>query len=258
MSFPATPIQPSAFKIKKAKAKGIDLKPTPGIELTGIQFLPESAERAPAIILLVSGDGLTTSHLAWAKTLSDAGYVALVVDSFGARGGKSYQDTPSLNMPDDAYSAFRYLAARPDVDAGRIGLLGFSLGGSHIFTTIAQTNSRIPAGFAPFSAVSIYPTCPPDGTVTIPLLILAGDADSLMSLRTCEAFVAQTQSHDNPIDLHVYPGATHFFDNPSYLKEDGKPAPTPKPFWFDDNHYDAMAHADAVDRVLGFFAASQP
>ncbi len=215
VTYKATPIQPSAFKLKKAKAKGIDLKPTPGIELSGILYLPDSEGLAPAVVILVSGDGLTQSHLAWAKTLSDEGYVALVVDSFGARGGTDFRDTPALNMPDDAYSAFRYLSARPDVDPGRISLLGFSLGGFHIFTAVSVTNARVPDGFSPVSAIAVYPECPPDGAVTVPMMVLAGDADKLISLSTCRAFVQQAENSDNPVELHVYPGTTHFFDNPA-------------------------------------------
>ncbi|MCP5089282.1 MAG: hypothetical protein GY952_21090 [Rhodobacteraceae bacterium] len=258
VTFRATPIQPSAFKVKKAKAKGIELEPTPGIELKGRQYLPDGAGPNPAVIILVSGDGLTQSHLNWAETLSEAGYVALVVDSFGARGGGNYQDTSALNMPDDAYSAFRYLAARTDVDVGRIGLLGFSLGGFHIFTVVSATNARVPDGFSPVSAIAVYPECQPDGAVTVPMMILAGDADQLMSLSTCRAFVQQTENSEHPVTLHVYPGVTHFFDNPAYTKGEGTSHEEPKPLWFEGNHYDKTAHADAVSRILEFLEAAHP
>ncbi len=258
VTFQATPIQPSAFKIKKAKAKGIDLKPTLGIELKGIQYLPSSDGPRPAVVILVSGDGLTQSHLAWAETLSEAGFVALVVDSFGARGGSNYLDTPALNMPDDIYSAFRYLAARSDVDAGQVSLLGFSLGGSHLFTTVNTDNARVPDGFSPISAIAIYPECQPVGAVTVPMMILAGDADKLMSLSNCRAFVQQTENSENPVALHVYPSVTHFFDNPAYSKTESTLSDGRMPMWFEGNHYDANAHADAVDRVLEFLGATQP
>lgn len=252
VKFQATTIQPSAFKIKKAKAKGIDLKPTAGIELRGVQYLPETDGPGPAVVILVSGDGLRQSHLSWAMILSKAGYVTLVVDSFGARGGINYLDTPALNIPDDAYSAFRYLSGRPDVDANRISLLGFSLGGSRLITTVTKENHRVPDGFNPVSAIAVYPECQPDGAVTTPLMILAGDADKLMSLSTCQAFVEQTAKNEYPAVIHVFPGVTHFFDNPEYSKFEGKLGNVPTPLWFKDNHYDANAHSDAVQRVLNF------
>lgn len=258
VTFQATLIQPSTFKVKKAKAKGIDLKPTPGIELKGIQYLPGSDGPRPAVVILVSGDGLTQSHLAWARLLSEAGYVALVVDSFGARGGSNFLDTPAMNMPDDTYSAFRYLATRPDVDANHISLLGFSLGGSRLFMTVNKNNARVPDAFRPVSAIAVYPDCQPDTAVTVPMMILAGDADKLMSLSNCRAFVQQTKNSENPATLHVYPGATHFFDNPTYSRNESTLGESPRPMWFEDNQYDANAHADAVDRVLAFLAATRP
>ena len=251
--FQASEIQPTAFKIRKAKAKGITLQPTPGIELRGYSYEPEQAGPHPAVIILVSGDGLSAAHMNWAESLSEAGYVALVVDSYGARGGTNHMDVHNVNMPDDAYSAFRYLAARPDVvDANRISLLGFSVGGSHLFTVVGEGNKRIPEGFKPEAAVAVYPTCPVEGAVTAPMLVLAGAADKQMSLGICQSFVQQTQSSPNPVELHVYPGATHFFDNPAYAKGQNVAADATKPMWFKDNHYNAEAHSDAVARVLDF------
>ena len=252
VTFQSTPIQPSVLKIRKAQAKGIELQPDDGIELKGVRFNPEGAGPNPAVILLVSGDGLTQSHLNWAQTLSEAGYKALVVDSFGSRGGTDYRDTPAMNMPDDAYSAFRYLAAQPDVDDTRISLLGFSLGGSHLFTTISAENPRVPPEFAPQSAIAVYPVCPADGSVTVPMMLLAGDADKLISLATCRGFVQRAQANNSPVTLHEYSAVTHFFDNPAYAKSGDTHASKPQSMWFQDNHYDAEAHADAVSRVLRF------
>ena len=257
VTFQATPIQPSAFRIERARAQGIELKPTPGIELKGRLYHPGYDGPHPAVIVLVSGDGLTQSHREWAKTLSGSGYVTLVVDSFGARGGSNFRDTPALNMPDDAYSAFAYLSGRADVNAEEIGLLGFSLGAWHLFRTVRTDNTRVPEGFNPFAAVAIYPRCPQDGSNKVPMLILAGDADRLMSLPTCRAFVQQAESSENPVILHVYPGATHFFDNPAYAKGEDTAGRTEQPMWFQDNHYNATAHADAVRRVLDFLNATR-
>ncbi len=253
VTFEATPIQPSKFKLKKAKAKGITLEPTPGITLKGQLFHPGGDGPFPAVIVLLSGDGLQASHVNWSKSLAERGFVALLVDSFASRGGSNFQDTPAMNMPDDAISAHRFLSPLPYVEKPRIGFLGFSLGASHLFTVLNPTYRNAPEGFRVAAAAAIYPVCPPDGAVIAPMLILAGDNDDLMSLAPCEAFSEQSANTGALTTLHVLKGATHFFDNPNYSKTGDRDGPPP--LWFETNHYDERAHQQALQMVMEHFDA---
>ena len=89
-------------------------------------------------------------------------------------------------------------------------------------------------------------------------MLLAGDADKLISLATCRRFVQQARARNTPVKLHEYAAATHFFDNPAYAKEGETSDSQPQPMWFQDNHYDSVAHADAVSRVLKFLETGNP
>jgi hypothetical protein len=76
----------------------------------------------------------------YCQALAAEGYVALAIDAwcFGERAGRSELDTFKRMlwrgqvlwgmMCFDSYRALDYLAARPEVDAGRIGTLGLSMG----------------------------------------------------------------------------------------------------------------------------------
>ena len=97
---------------------------------------------------------LSLRHKAWGREWADAGYLALLVDGFGPRGFPqgfprfSYDSRPDvLNEPTvrplDAYGALAYLRSRPDVIADRIGLQGWSNGGSAPSATWSLSGFRI-------------------------------------------------------------------------------------------------------------------
>ena len=244
VTFQASPIEPTAFKVKRAKAKGIELKATPGIELTGQFFASSAGGKSPAVVILVSGDGLQDSHLNWAAHLAEQGYAALVVDSFGSRGGFNAMDIAGVDYNDDAVSGYRYLSNRDDVDASRIAVLGFSTGGAQVMSVTNEATARIPDSFTPYAAVSLYPICPPDGVNKWPLLIVAGDADQMISLSSCTAHVENSQSQNHPAQMEVYPGATHFFDNPMYAADGDLGM-----LGFD---YSEAGHQEALARVVDY------
>jgi carboxymethylenebutenolidase len=91
---------------------------------------------------------LSQRHRAWGELLSENGYVALLVDGFGPRGyaggfpRHSYDTRPEAVSevavrPYDAVGGLAYLRSRPDVAADRIGLMGWSNGGSATLATMA-------------------------------------------------------------------------------------------------------------------------
>ena len=130
--------------------------------LTGYLFVPahRAAGRGPAVVMMHGRAGaystnakgrydastLSQRHGAWGELWAAQGYVALLVDSFGPRGHAqgfprfSYETRPAeLNevtvRPLDAYGALAYLRTRPDVAPDRVGLQGWSNGGSAALAT---------------------------------------------------------------------------------------------------------------------------
>lgn len=142
----------------------------------------------PAVILLHGRSGpysslargqfnvatLSKRHVKWARFWSRRGCFALVVDSFGPRGAAAgfaagtHANRPAdINevtvRPLDAYGALRYLANRTaEIDRNRIGLQGWSNGGSATLATMATSTLSwiglpVSAGFR--AAVAFYPGC---------------------------------------------------------------------------------------------------
>ena len=253
VSFKASDVEPSAFALKRAKAKGIELKPTPGIDLKGWLFEPAGDGPFPAVVILVSGDGLQMSHRNWGQSLTQSGMVALVIDSFGSRGSVDIRDGGLLNMVDDAISGHRYLSGRDNVAPDRLGLLGFSMGGRYVFNFMDATRPEYGRGRRFEAAVAVYPACSSVTQLSGPMLIIFGDRDEHSSLASCREAVAQSGTANHAMELAVYPGATHFFDNPNYDKTGNRPDPAaPKPIWFGGLDYDKPAHQRAVKQITGF------
>ncbi|MEH6633584.1 MAG: dienelactone hydrolase family protein [Halopseudomonas aestusnigri] len=253
VTFPSEPIPPSAFKAKQAKAKGITLLPTPGIDITGFVFRPEVSSPRPAVITLVSGDGLQNSHLEWGETLASWGYVNLLVDSFGSRGGTNRRDTNNANMYTDAYNAYRFLRTQDYVDPDQIALIGFSLGGSSLFSILNKSNPRRPVDITFQAGVALYPNCDTGIELNAPLMILQGDSDPINSSFSCETVSSEAPKWGNDISYYLYPDATHFYDNKNYSKVVGeRDKAAPLPFQFEMNHYNKAAHEDSLIRTKAF------
>jgi carboxymethylenebutenolidase len=120
------------------------------------------------------------------------------------------------------------ILARPD-SSGRLGLLGFSLGGFVAAATAAR-DDRVSALAVLYGGM---PERIAPGVKRLPPLIeLHGDADRNVAPADGEALVALAKSVGAPAEHIVYPGKAHGFD-------------------FADHD---PATADAIQRVTRFFA----
>jgi uncharacterized protein len=112
--------------------------PGGGVTLAGTLTRPAGPGPFPAVLLLTGSgpqdrDETISGHkpfLLLADTLTRAGYAVLRVDDrgVGGSGGDSGRATYD-DLAADALAGVAFLQRRPDVDIGRIGLLGHSEGG---------------------------------------------------------------------------------------------------------------------------------
>ena len=197
--------------------------------LTALWF-PAAASPAPAVALLHGCGGafdrrgqLSQRMREYAALFNRAGYHALIVDSLTPRYETELctQRTGSRRVTQsnrrlDALGAVAYLAERADVDAKKIGLVGWSNGGS---TVLAATNLRhrdvASAQVQPAFAVAFYPGCEADlrrgYKAAAPLLMLVGQSDDWTPPGPCRA-LAREASGPRP-EIEGYAGAYHGFDS---------------------------------------------
>jgi dienelactone hydrolase len=208
------------------------------VVLTGY-FFAASISPAPAIAMFHGcggaydkGGALTTRMRDYATLFNGLGMHVLVVDSLTARYEKELctqrvgkRRVTQANRRLDALGAVAYLAERQDVDAKRIGLIGWSNGGS---TVLAATNLRhrdvASAMNKPAFAIAFYPGCEEDlkrGYEPVaPLLMLVGQADDWTPAGPCRALAREAA--DPKPEIEGYAGAYHGFDSdvPVRLRKD--------------------------------------
>ena len=96
---------------------------------------------APAVIILHTTIGVDNTGSFYAEKLNKKGIITLELDMWGGRGltgGAADRPAAPQQTLADAYTALAYLAQRPEVDADKIGLLGFSWGA--VVTMLTATN----------------------------------------------------------------------------------------------------------------------
>ncbi len=200
--------------------------------LSAFVFSPDGSTGKHPAVVMVHGCGgaygrdgkLNARHAMWGDYLASQGYVALMLDSFSARGIKEICTTKfserTLRESDrvgDAYAALSYLRQRPDVDAKRIALLGWSHGAGVTLDTI--THQLGDAGFN--AAIAFYPGCtsrnkkPERFHPYAPLLLLIGEADDWTPAAPCKELAATVAARGEPMQIVTYPGTFHDFDNPA-------------------------------------------
>jgi dienelactone hydrolase len=155
--------------------------------------------------------------------------------------------TPNMRVADIA-GALDYLATRPDVVKGRIGIIGHSHGGSTVIRSAQKTFGLTQRGLA--AGVAYYPGCNPkfDGGIDIPVLLLAGDKDDWTPADRCRSLVSGLQRGDL-VEAVYYPNAYHSFDS--------KAADRTVPGAAGKQHhlaYDTTGAPDAEARTKAFFA----
>ena len=206
--------------------------------LTGVWF-PVAASPAPAVALFHGCGGafdrrgeLSRRMREYAALFNRAGYHVLIVDSLTPRYETELciqrvgsRRVTQSNRRLDALGAVAYLAERTDVDAKKIGLVGWSNGGS---TVLAATNMRhrdvATAQLQPAFAVAFYPGCEADlkrgFEAAAPLLMLVGQSDDWTPAGPCRA-LAREASGPKP-EIEGYAGAYHGFDSdaPVRLRKD--------------------------------------
>lgn len=214
-------------------------------------FKPTGQGPHPAIVLLHGRKGLYSSlahgvynkstlskrHLFWAHYWSDRGYVAILVDSFSARGypdgfpPHSHDTRPEeVNeltvRPIDAYSALHFLQKHSYVNKNAIGVMGWSNGGSTVLNSMAVDNvgleNRSPElGFK--AGLALYPGCGKqalymnlkDWQPYAPTYVFIAGDDEEVSPSICMHLMEQSHKKTDFIEWNIFNGATHNFDDPS-------------------------------------------
>lgn len=194
----------------------------------GLLALPKGAgnpSRFPAVVLLHGAAGVVWSReIIYARQLAELGVAALVVDTFGSRRDRATGfeeriiEITETMMIADAYAALRHLASRPEIDAGRVALIGFSYGGMASviagYRQIAETFA--PDGLRFAGHVAFYAPCiarfDDPRTTGAPMLMLWGSEDTLVDPKRCAEIADDLRRGGSRVETVSYLGAYHQWD----------------------------------------------
>jgi dienelactone hydrolase len=215
--------------------------------IAGVLTLPESAGAAgapqakfPAMVVVHGSSGVLENGWAWARRLNEMGVATFVIDNFTGRGVKeTATDQSRLSPAADAagaLAALRLLATHPQIDPKRIGVIGFSRGGSAAINTalepirlaVIDDNLRFAAH------VALYPGC-----------MLLGGKDDYTPAPNCLAYADELRARGASIQVVVYPDADHAFDS------DAPPHFRPQPTTLHDCHGEIDLDAGAFTAEAG-------
>ena len=198
-------------------------------------FAVAASAPAPAVVMLHGCGGAYDPRGRLGERMRDdaalfngKGVHALIVDSLNPRGQKEIctqkigtRRITQANRRLDTLAALEWLAAQAQVNAVRLGLIGWSHGGS---TVLASTNLRQPdvanARIKPAFAIAFYPGCSAElqrGYETgTRLLMMIGEVDDWTPAAPCKQLAEQAAGVK--VEFEAYPGAHHGFDSTAPLR----------------------------------------
>jgi carboxymethylenebutenolidase len=184
-------------------------------QVPGYLALPQAGGKRPALVVIHEWWGLNDWVKEKARAFAAKGYVALAVDLY--RGSvASDPDTahqlarglPEDRAARDLEAAFAYLASRPDVDARRIGTVGWCMGGGYALA-LALEEPKLAAAVIYYGRLATDPEA--IQKIRARLLGNFGEEDKGIPPDSVRAFEDQARKAGVEADFKIYPAAGHGF-----------------------------------------------
>lgn len=161
----------------------------------------------PAIVLMHSIRGLEEGYLTMTDQVAAQGFVVL------ALGWQEYEERPAddvvLTLLEDSIT---YLEGLDNVDAERIGLTGFCIGGRYTMLYLPRVE-RFGAGVAWYGFPYGGDPAPAEfvGDFEDPMLIIHGSADTPSPIADIYQYATELDAAGASYELKVYQGEPHGF-----------------------------------------------
>jgi carboxymethylenebutenolidase len=209
---------------------------------SGYLALPDGKGKHAAVIVIQEWWGMNDWVKEQADRFAKQGYVALAVDLYRGKVAGDQGEAHELmrGMPEDRANAdvlagFTYLAKRKDVDAKRIGVIGWCMGGGYSLN-LATRQPKLAACVINYGHLVTDPKT--IARIHAPILGNFGGKDRGIPPADVKAFETALHKAGKKADIKIYDDAGHAFMNPN--NKEG---------------YVAADAQDAWKRIDAFFAS---
>ncbi|HTZ17287.1 MAG TPA: dienelactone hydrolase family protein [Dissulfurispiraceae bacterium] len=240
----------------------MSLDKTDPLKVSGMLYLPENNSKPyPAVVIVHGTTGIDSRGEFYRKSILQAGIAIFEVD-FKTGIYTSPKDRPSPEaLVALGFAALKELRKLPAVDPGRIGIMGFSMGGHLTVNTAIEKNRKLwmgsEKGFAAHAA--FYPVCKyiipklensGSGMTGAPMIIFYGTKDSYGDGTAVPEFKdLLLKKYKFQVITVEYPGCSHGFNrNAPALSYYDSAAIGGKGFMT----WDPEAANDSLSRVVAF------
>lgn len=187
--------------------------------VNAILFTPQGKGPFPALVVIHEYWGLNDWVKDEATKLADQGYVALAIDLYRGSVGTTPDEAHQLmrGVPEDRaardlLAATAFLAAQKNVDAKRIGSIGWCMGGGYSLNlAVADPNLKV-------AVINYGHLASDDATlkkINAAILGIFGGQDKGIPPADVNKFESQLKALGKTVDIHIFPDAGHAFENPN-------------------------------------------
>lgn len=209
--------------------------PSGNVTVRAYVAAPQTKDKRPAIIVIQEWWGLTDHIKDIARRYAAEGYVAIAPDLYSRLGyalptdaGEAGKLMNALKQEDglaDLNATITYLKSVPEVNANKIGVTGFCMGGSYALL-LPCISADIKAA-APFYGQIPNPDAPLQ-KLAAPVLYIYGEDDGWITKADVQRLGAALKKYNKLGEIKTYPGAPHAFfrnnDKTVYRPEAAKDA----------------------------------
>jgi len=217
--------------------------PSNGDTASGYLALPASGS-GPGLLVIQEWWGLVPQIKHTADRLAGEGFVALAPDLYRGdyaehtemdKANELMQSLPPDRAARDMAGAIDFLLGHDAVSGGKVGVIGFCMGGMLTLMIAALQGDKVGAA-APFYGAPIGDMAPDWSGLTAKVQGHFAEKDDFFSPGPVQELEQQLKGMGKDVDFTIYPGTGHAFAN----EEDPL------------GNYDADAAKTAWDRAIGF------
>jgi carboxymethylenebutenolidase len=187
--------------------------------VNALLYAPPGKGPFPAIVVIHEYWGLNDWVKEQASKIADQGYVALAIDLYRGKVATTPDEAHEImrGVPQDRASrdllaATSYLRSQKNVDAKRVGSIGWCMGGGYSLD-LALNDPKLKA------AVINYGHLATDDAalkkINASVLGIFGGQDRGIPVADVNKFESQLKALEKTVEIHIFPDAGHGFENPN-------------------------------------------